>query len=361
MRILRLIVVVSGVLAVAAFRQAAGSANSGLTPSPESTAESARPVAAPPSTTNRALPTSTLDSVGDARRHLGRSLFYDRRLSGDGTIACATCHRPEYAFSDRRPVSAGIEGRKGHRKAPALINQATAIYPYFFRDGRATSLEEQALEPIINPVEMGNTHDAMLSTLEAIPGYRRPFTEAFGSAEITKQRVAQALADYVRSLVSGDSAWDRWRRARDESAVTEEAKRGHDLFFGKAGCNQCHLGSDFTDSSFHNLGIGWVATTQKFLDEGRYAVTQRKTDMGAFKTPTLREVTKHAPYMHDGSIATLREVIEWYNRGGEKNPYLDPRIQPLNLSDAEVEALVAFLHSLEGEGYQDVAPTRFPE
>jgi len=133
------------------------------------------------------------------------------------------------------------------------------------------------------------------------------------------------------------------------------------LFFGKAGCNQCHFGSNFTDSAFHNLGIGWDPHKQAFNDEGRYAVTAKTVDMAAFKTPTLREVTKHAPYMHDGSLSALRDVLEFYNRGGEKNPQIAPRIHPLNLTNAEIDALLAFLGSLEGEGYADVSPTTFPQ
>lgn len=296
-----------------------------------------------------------LKNVAGAR--LGRFLFYDMRLSRDGTVACASCHRSEDAFSSRTPVSTGIRGQRGQRKPPALINLAAALYPNFFRDGRAHSLEQQALEPIINPLEMGNTQAGLLRTLRAIPGYRRYFQEAFGSAEITSERVATALADYVRTRMSGNSAWDRWRRRHDETAVSDEVKRGHELFFGRAGCNQCHFGSTFTDSSFHNLGVGWNVRSRSFVDRGRFAITQRETDMGAFKTPTLREVTKHAPYMHDGSFATLREVIEMYNRGGEKNPYLDPKMRPLNLTGREIDALETFLHALEGEGYADSPPT----
>ena len=214
---------------------------------------------------------------------------------------------------------------------------------------------------------MGNTHSAMVETLGRIPGYAPYFKEAFGSPEITKERVAKAIADYERTRMSGNSPWDRWRYNRDENAVSAQVKQGHELFQGKASCAQCHLSNNFSDGQFHNIGVGWDAGTKAFKDEGRWAVSQhlgeeaRQGDRGAFKTPTIREVTKHAPYMHDGSIATLREVVEFYNRGGEKNPWLDPKIKPLNLTEAEIDAIVALMHALEGEGYQDTPPTRFPQ
>ena len=295
------------------------------------------------------------------RVRLGRWLFFDRRLSGDGTVACATCHRPEHAFSEPTPVSSGIKGQKGVRKAPSFINEAVTLYPHFFWDGRAGSLEDQALGPIANPIEMGSTHESMIQTLARVPGYKPYFKEAFGTEEITKERVAHALSDYERTRMSGNSAWDRWRSNRDQQAVSEQVKQGNELFYNKARCNQCHLGNTFTDSLFHNLGVGWDPAKKKFADEGRFVVTKKPIDRGAFKTPTLRDVTKHAPYMHDGSQKTLREVMEWYNRGGEKNPYLDPKIEPLHLTPAEIDALVAMMEALDGEGYQDTAPARFPE
>jgi cytochrome c peroxidase len=301
------------------------------------------------------------------RVRLGRWLFYDRRLSGDNTISCASCHRPEHAFSEPTPVSSGVRNQRGGRKAPSFVNQAVTIYPHFFWDGRASSLEEQALGPIVNPIEMGNSHQTMVDTLSRVAGYAPYFKEAFGTPEITKERVAKAIADYERTRMSGNSPWDRWRYNRDDSAVSAQVKLGHELFQGKANCGQCHLGNNFTDGQFHNLGVGWSAATKTFKDEGRWAISQdlgeegRPGDRGAFKTPTLREVTKHAPYMHDGSIATLREVVEFYNRGGEKNPWLDGKIKPLNLTEAEIDALVALMQALEGEGYQDTPPASFPQ
>ena len=301
------------------------------------------------------------------RVRLGRWLFYDTRLSGDNTVACASCHRPEHAFSEPTPVSSGIRAQKGGRKAPTFINQAVTLYPHFFWDGRARSLEDQALGPIANPIEMGNTHTSMVETLTRVPAYAPYFKEAFGSPDITKERVAKAIADYERTRMSGNSPWDRWRYDGDANAVSAQVKQGHELFQGKANCAQCHLSNNFTDAQFHNLGVGWVAGTKSFTDEGRWAISKglgddaRQGDRGAFKTPTLREVTKHAPYMHDGSIATLREVVEFYNRGGEKNPWLDPKMKPLNLTDSEIDALVALMQALEGEGYQDMPPASFPQ
>jgi cytochrome c peroxidase len=295
------------------------------------------------------------------RVRLGRWLFYDKRISADGSISCATCHKPENAFSEDSPVSTGIHGQKGGRKAPSFVNLAWTLYPHFFWDGRAKSLEEQALGPIANPLEMGNTHDAMVNSLGKIRAYSGYFRQAFGEDAITKERVAKAIADYERTRMSGNSAWDRWQKKRDQAAVSDKVKKGHELFFfGKASCNQCHLGQNFTDNSFHNLGVGYDAAAKKFADTGRFAVTNSESDRGAFKTPTLRDVSKHAPYMHDGSLKTLREVVEFYNRGGNKNPTLDPKIKPLNLTEEEIDALVAFMEALDGEGYQDTPPTSFP-
>ncbi len=207
---------------------------------------------------------------------------------------------------------------------------------------------------------MGNTHDDMIATLGGIDGYAKYFEEAFGSPEVTTDRVAKAIADYERTRMSGNSPYDRWK-AGDESAVSEQVKLGDELFFDKAGCNQCHLGYNFTDTLFHNLGVGYDPDSGAFADPGRFAITQDESETGAFKTPTIREVTLRAPYMHDGSVATLRDVVELYDRGGDANPHLDPKVQPLNLTDEEVDALVAMMESLEGEGYRDSPPSSFPQ
>jgi cytochrome c peroxidase len=301
------------------------------------------------------------DPPTPARVRLGRWLFYDKRLSHDGTIACSTCHRPEHAFSEPTRHSTGIGHQEGARKSPSFINQAVTLFPHFFWDGRAASLEDQALGPVANPIEMGSTHEEMIATLTKTSAYAPYFEEAFGTPAITKERVAKAIADYERTRISGNSPVDRWRLNRDESAVSDQVKQGYALFFGKARCNQCHLGNNYTDSLFHNIGVGYDPKTRTFADEGRIAISKKPEDTGAFKTPGLREVTKHAPYMHDGSVATLKDVVDLYNRGGEKNPFLDPKIEPLGLTPAEVDALVAFMQALEGEGYQDTAPAAFPE
>lgn len=293
---------------------------------------------------------------------LGRWLFYDNRLSAGNAVSCATCHQPDKAFSEDTPVSTGVHGQKGQRKSPSFVNLAWTIYPHFFWDGRAKSLEEQAAGPIANPLEMGNSHEKMISSLGEIKGYAPYFKEAFGDERITLDRVTKAIADYERTRMSGNSAWDRWQRKRDQNAVSEQVKLGHKLFFfGKAACNQCHLGQNFTDNNFHNLGVGWDASSKRFKDDGRFIVTKDEKDRGAFKTPTLRDVTKHPPYMHDGTLKTLRNVVEFYNEGGKKNPTLSQKIKPLGLTDEEIDALVAFMEALDGEGYQDVAPKAFPQ
>ncbi len=300
------------------------------------------------------------------RVRLGRWLFFDKRLSADNTIACATCHKPEHAFSEPTPVSTGIDGQKGGRKAPSFVNQAWTPLPHFFWDGRAASLEEQAGGPMINPIEMGNkNHDVVVAKIAAISSYPKYFKEAFGSEEVTIERMTKAIADYERTRMSGNSAWDRWR-AGDDNAVSDDVKKGHRLFFGNAFCSNCHLGQNLTDSKFHNLGVGWDPQAKKFADEGRYAVTKMPADRGAFKTPSLRDVSKRAPYMHDGSVKTLEEVVKFYSKGGQPNPHLSRKIdrrfaEQLDFSDQQVNQLVKFMEALDGEGYQDTAPAAFPQ
>lgn len=268
---------------------------------------------------------------------LGRRLFFDKLLSADCSLTCASCHKPELAFSDGLSIAIGVGGRKGTRSAPALINRAYGRS--FFWDGRADTLEEQVLAPIQNPVEMNLTLDALSARLKADAGYVDSFRRVF-SDNVSSAGVARALASFVRTLRSGNSPFDRFQHG-ERAALSTEARRGLELFRGKANCTACHAGPNFTDEQFHNTGVSWGRG-----DLGRYPVTVEEEDRGAFKTPTLREVARTAPYMHDGSLATLEEVIEYYNRGGNSNPHLDTELRPLRLTTEEKQALLTFLKSL---------------
>jgi cytochrome c peroxidase len=284
-------------------------------------------------------------------------------------VSCATCHRPDYAFSQPEPLPIGIGGQRGRRRTPSIINLAARTKlmaegdpgPTFFWDGRATSLEAQVLMPIAEPTEMGMAHPAMINRLSNIPGYRRYFVEAFSSNTITPDQVASALADYVRTRVSGNAPYDRWAYGRDGKAMSAQQQQGSEIFFFKGSCATCHAGFNFSDGLFWNLGMGWDPKTSSFPDEGRAAVSHVPSDRGKFKTPGLREVANHPPYMHDGSLATLRDVVEFYNRGGARTPGTSARLRPLGLSNEEMDALVAFLHALNGEGFRDQAPRYFPK
>ncbi len=287
---------------------------------------------------------------------LGRLLYFDPRLSADGTVSCATCHNPKYAFTDGAAVSTGIRGQKGNRSAPTVINRAYSLAQFW--DGRAPTLEEQAKGPMANPIEMGSTHEAIVENLKKVQGYRALFAAAFGSDEITIDRAAQAITTFERTVMSGNSPYDRYR-AGQKTAMTASQIRGLDVFLNKAKCDACHEGVNFTSNMYANLGVG--ADTPD-PDVGRYAVTHDPKDWGAFKTPTLREIARTAPYMHDGSLKTLEDVVEYYDKGGTPNRNLDRRIKPLHLSGQDKKDLVAFLHALSGEGWQKItAPEKFPE
>ena len=281
---------------------------------------------------------------------LGRRLYYDPALSVARDISCASCHHPARGFTDGRPTSTGHQGQMGGRSAPTVIN-ATYSYSQFW-DGRAADLEEQALGPIQNPIEMGNTLEGMVAALQGIPAYPPLFAAAFGDPEVTPDRVARAIASFERTVLSGNSRWDR-AMAGEEDAMTEQEQRGWELFRGKAKCTLCHAGQTFSDSDFHNLGVGMAAAEP---DLGRYLVTREEPDRGAFKTPTVRDLAKTAPYMHDGSLQTLEEVLAFYNKGAEPNPGLDEKVTPLHLTAEEIQDIVAFLSALEGEIPNDVGP-----
>jgi cytochrome c peroxidase len=273
----------------------------------------------PPLGLDAYVPSPPDNPLSDEGVGLGRRLFFDKRLSRDESISCATCHDPEHGFTDARPRAIGVGGQLGQRRSPTLINRAYG--KAFFWDGRAATLEEQVLQPIQNPVEMA----LPLDQLRARTGF-------------DPQQVAHALASYVRSLLAGDSPYDRFVAGNAE-ALDEAQHRGLKVFRGKGNCIACHVGPNLTDEAFHNTGIGWNG--QAFADGGR--------GNGEFKTPTLRELTRRAPYMHDGSLGTLAEVIDYYDRGGRANPHLDVEIQPLRLSDLEKRDLIAFLQSLTGK------------
>ncbi len=288
---------------------------------------------------------------------LGKLLYFDKRLSADDSVSCASCHSPELGFTDCQPVSTGIKSQKGGRSAPTVINRAYSLNQFW--DGRAASLEEQAGGPMQNPIEMGNTHANVVKRIQAIPGYKALYQKAFGTDQIDIDLTTKAIATYERTVLSGNSPYDRYK-AGNKKALTAAQVRGMDIYFNKAKCDQCHEGINFTLNSYHNLGVGMDKPNP---DLGRYEVTKNEADWGAFKTPTLRDIARTAPYMHDGSLATLEDVVDYYNKGGLKNKNLDERMKPLNLTKAEQTDLVEFLKALNGEGWQaqHQAPKQFPQ
>ncbi|HWP66572.1 MAG TPA: cytochrome-c peroxidase [Candidatus Limnocylindria bacterium] len=292
----------------------------------------------------------------DARVELGRLLYFDKRLSEDNTISCATCHDPAHGFAEPRATSTGIRGQVGARNAPTVLNRLFSKEQFW--DGRAADLEEQAHGPIINQIEMGMaSHDACVERIKKVAGYAPYFEKAFGTPQITMPRIAQAIASYERRVLTGNSPFDRYQ-AGDRSAMSEAAVRGMAIFNGKGNCVTCHAGFNFTDESYHNLGVGMNAPKP---DLGRFEVTKQDVDRGAFKTPTLRNVTQTAPYMHNGAEKTLRDVVVFYNKGGEANPWLSKEIRPLGLTESEISDLVAFLEALTGEVTERTVPTNFPQ
>jgi cytochrome c peroxidase len=272
-----------------------------------------------------------------AKVRLGFILFQDRRLSRDASLACVDCHQPEKDWQDGRPRAAGAEGRPLSRRTPPLYDLAWGTS--FFRDGRAHSLEAQALAPIEARDEMDQSLEALVGRLEAVAFYRGLFEDAFPEApDITAANIAKAVAAFVRTIGSGETPFDRWI-AGNETALDAAAQRGFRLFTSTAGCSACHSGWRLTDDRFHDTGLPGT-------DRGRAAVTQAAADEHAFRTPGLRNVARRAPYMHDGSIASLRAVIDRYADGGVERPTLSRDLHRISLSEDERADLVAFLNSL---------------
>jgi len=291
-----------------------------------------------------------------ARVELGRNLFFDPRLSSNGKVSCATCHPPEHAFAGGDPPPLGVTGKPLRRRAPTLINRAYGRSQFW--DGRAATLEAQITGPMTAPDEMGTTPEAAAGAISRVAGYARLFEEAFGDRQVTFSRMVQAIASFERTIVSGNSPYDRFLNG-DKHALTPGARRGLEIFERSGECSECHRGNNFTDEKFASLGIGPDGPSP---DPGLAGITGKRADEGKFKVPTLREVVRTGPYMHDGRFRTLDEVLEFYRKGGKPGPRLDSRIAPFFL-DARAKAyLTEFLQSLSGEGWQQIqAPARLPQ
>lgn len=286
---------------------------------------------------------------------LGKQLYFDPRLSSDNTVSCASCHDPKKGWSNGEAVATGIRGQKGGRSAPTIVNSAYSSFQFW--DGRAWQLEGQALGPIQNPIEMDMKLDDLVVKLNKIEGYRKQFQAAFGT-DATPDAIAKSIAAFERTILSGDAPYDRFK-AGDTKALSEAAQRGMKIFFGKGHCSACHVGHSFSDGAFHNLG---VSIGNSNPDIGRHSESKMLGDRGAFKTPTLREIARTAPYMHDGSLKTLEDVVNYYDKGGTENPQLDEEIFPLKLTPAEKADLVTFLkEGLSSSSYPDIAPPTLPK
>jgi cytochrome c peroxidase len=335
-----------------------------------------------------AVPTPDANQPTITKIRLGRKLFLDRRLSHNGTLSCAMCHVPEQGFTvNELQTAVGIEGKSLRRSAPTLLNVAYARP--FFHDGREPELDLQAFDVFLNPDEMAAPSlGALVEKVRSLPDYAPLFEGAF-RRHPTVENIGQALGTYLRTLLSANSPFDRWRFGKDRKALSDEAKRGFKLFTGKARCAQCHsIGEDhalFTDHGFHDTGLGWHnSVVKRSVDEpvaveiapgevthlerstvasvgeppandlGRYEVTHDPADRWLFKTPTLRNVALTAPYMHEGSFPTLRKVVEFYNRGAHRHDGLDPRLRPLGLAENEIDEIVGFLESLTGDNIDEL-------
>jgi cytochrome c peroxidase len=291
---------------------------------------------------------------------LGRRLYYDPALSADNSVSCATCHGPDAGFADEIPVSEGVRKQKGTRNSPTVFNSAYMTAQFW--DGRAPSLEKQAEGPVENPVEMAHTLKGVEQKLMADPSYREEFKKAFGADTITFEMVEKAIASFERTVLCGNSAFDRFYFGGDNKALTPAAQRGLKVFLDpkKGNCSACHTIKEkyalFTDNKFHNLGVGADAKGN-LADTGRFQVTKVEADKGAFRTPTLRHIAGTAPYLHDGSLKTLKDVVDFQARGGNSNPHLDKEIHALSsLTNQERADLVAFMESLTCEMPPNVGP-----
>jgi len=291
---------------------------------------------------------------------LGRRLYYDPGLSVDGTVSCATCHAPNLGFGDGKALSNGVDGKLGTRSAPTVVNAAYNTLQFW--DGRSASLEKQAEGPMANPVEMGHTLEGVVKFAQSDRAYRELFLKAWGTEQITIDLVTKSIASFERTVVIGNSPFDRFYYGGDKKALSLAAQRGLKLFLNpkKGNCSVCHvIGKKyalFTDNKFHNIGVG-ADTSGDFADVGLYAQSRNTADMGAFKTPTLRNIAETAPYMHDGSQATLKDVVDHYVGGGTSNPHLDKEIHALDfLTFDERSDLKAFLESLTGTLPANVDP-----
>jgi cytochrome c peroxidase len=316
-----------------------------------------------------------------AKIELGRQLYFDPRLSADSTVSCASCHSPSEGYTAHTKTGMGIRGQLGGRNSPVSFNRILSGKQFW--DGRVDSLEAQAVGPIQNPIEMGFTHEGVVKRLAENPVYKRQFDRVFG--ELTIDRVGQAIAAFERALVTAPSPYDfgeqlrafagldeediaddpelaaKYKAAREAAEahpMSDAAKRGRDIFFTEKGnCSACHVGANLADEKYHNLGIGMDKPDP---DLGRFVVTKDEQDTGAFKTPTVRNVALSAPYMHDGSVATLEEVVEWYVKGGHPNPHLSDKIRPLALTAEEKADLVEFMKACTGPT-PTVETSRLPE
>ena len=277
-----------------------------------------------------------------ARIDLGRALFFDPRLSGSNWISCASCHNPAMGWSDGLATGMGHGMKALGRATPTIVN--TAFNPVQMWDGRKATLEDQALGPIEADVEMAQDIPGLVRKLQAMPGYRKLFAEAYPGEPISGKTIAKAIASFERTVLSTESPFDRWMRG-DEAAVDESVKRGFATFRGKAGCETCHSGFNFTDNGFHNIGVRNLGPKE---DLGRFNERKVALMRGAFKTPTLRDVELTAPYMHNGVYRTLEEVVDHYSRGGDVKENLSPSMKHAELTPQEKADLVAFMKSLTG-------------